>query len=107
MEYNKFYSENKPIQLGLCCLNIELRECCPKVFSSRSVILKTLLTKGVEHLQAKIIENLQDVLIMMDWNEANGIKVFRLSSELFPHISNPKAPKYNFDFAKDLLKKNR
>ena len=105
MEYNKFYSENKPIQLGLCCLNIELRECCPKVFSSRSVILKTLLTKGVEHLQAKIIENLQDVLIMMDWNEANGIKVFRLSSELFPHISNPKAPKYNFDFAKDLLKK--
>ena len=27
---------------------------------------------------------------MMDWNEANGIKVFRLSSELFPHKSNPK-----------------
>ena len=22
---------------------------------------------------------------MMDWNEENGIKVFRLSSELFPH----------------------
>jgi UV DNA damage endonuclease len=105
MGESNIYSENKPIQLGLCCLNIELRECCPTVFSSRSVILKTLLTKGVEHLQAKIIENLQDVLIMMDWNEANGIKVFRLSSELFPHISNPKAPKYNFDFAKELLKK--
>ena len=40
----------------------------------------------------------------MDWNEENGIKVFRLSSELFPHMSNSKAPKYDFEFAKDLLK---
>ena len=41
---------------------------------------------------------------MMDWNEANGIKVFRLSSELFPHKSNPKVEDYTFDFALDLLK---
>jgi UV DNA damage endonuclease len=98
-------SENKSIQLGLCCLNIELRECKPSVFSSRSVILKTLHEKGVDNLKAKIIENLQDVLIMMDWNEANGIKVFRLSSEMFPHISNPNAPDYTLEFAKDLLKR--
>lgn len=98
-------SENKSIQLGLCCLNIELRVCKPSVFSSRSVILKTLHEKGVDNLKAKIIENLQDVLIMMDWNEANGIKVFRLSSEMFPHISNPNAPDYTLEFAKDLLKR--
>ena len=91
-------SENKSIQLGLCCLNIELRECKPSVFSSRSVILKTLHEKGVDNLKAKIVENLQDVLIMMDWNEANGIKVFRLSSDLFPHKSNPKAEDYSLDF---------
>ena len=42
-------SENKAIQLGLCCLNIELRECKPTVFSSRSVILKTLIEKGVDN----------------------------------------------------------
>ena len=41
---------------------------------------------------------------MMDWNEENGIKVFRLSSELFPHKSNTKVESYDFDFAKDLLK---
>ena len=40
----------------------------------------------------------------MDWNEENGIKVYRLSSEMFPHKSNPKAEDYTFDFAKDLLK---
>ena len=41
---------------------------------------------------------------MMDWNEQNGIKVFRLSSELFPHKSNPKVEDYDFDFAVDLLR---
>ena len=39
---------------------------------------------------------------MMDWNELNGISI-RLSSEMFPHKSNPKAPQYTLDFAQDLL----
>ena len=39
---------------------------------------------------------------MMDWNEANGIKVFRLSS--ISRKSNPKVEDYTFDFALDLLK---
>ena len=98
------HSENKPIQLGLCCLNTILRQQKAPVFASRSVILRTLREKGIYHLQEKIIQNLQDVLTMMDWNEENGIKVFRLSSELFPHKSNAKAEKYSFDFAKELLK---
>jgi UV DNA damage endonuclease len=97
-------SENKTIQLGLCCLNTCLRCQKPPVFASRSVILKTLETKGVEVLKEKIVQNLKDVLKMMDWNEENGIKVFRLSSELFPHKSNPRAEDYDFGFAEDLLR---
>ena len=97
-------SYNKDIQLGLCCLNITLRESKPTIFSSRRVILKTLELKGIDNLKSKIIQNLEDVLKMMDWNEANGIKVFRLSSELFPHYTNSKAESYTLDFAKDLLK---
>ena len=76
----------------------------PQIMSSRSCTLKTLETKGFQPLKEKIIQNLKDTLILMDWNEENGIKVFRLSSELFPHISNSKAPKYEIDFAVDLLK---
>ena len=97
-------SEKKPIQLGLCCINTQLREKKPPVFMSRSVILRTLETKGVDHLKEKILQNLQDILTMIDWNEENGVRVLRLSSELFPHKSNPKAEDYNFDFAKDLLR---
>ena len=96
-------SDNKSIQLGLCCLNTVLRAQKPPVFASRSIILKTFEDKGFEYLREKIIQNLRDVLTIMDWNERHGIKVYRLSSEMFPHLSNPDAPNYKIDFAKELL----
>ena len=42
---------------------------------------------------------------MLEWNEENGIRVFRLSSELFQHKTNPKVPDYTYDFALEHLKK--
>ena len=92
------------IQLGLCCMNTVLRQQKPPVFSSRKMIIKSIQEKGIDTLKEKIIQNLKDTLTLMDWNEKHGIKVFRLSSELFPHKSNPKVENYNFDFALDLLK---
>lgn len=98
-------SENKPVQLGLCCLNTVLRSQTPfPVFASRKMIIRTVKEKGIGSLKAKITQNLEDVLTMMDWNEQHGIKLFRLSSELFPHKSNPKVEDYDFDFAVDLLR---
>ena len=97
-------SKNRDIQLGLCCVNTILHSQKPPIMSSRSVVLKTLETKGFDVLREKIIQNLKDTLVLIDWNEQNGIKVFRLSSELFPHKSNAKAQEYNYDFALDLLK---
>ena len=97
-------SENKPIQLGLCCLNICMREQKPSVFSSRKMIIRTVKEKGINVLKEKIIQNLKDTLKLIEWNEQNGIKVFRLSSELFPHKTNPKVEDYDYDFALDLLK---
>ena len=96
-------STNKSIQLGLCCLNTELRMRNPSVFASRKMIIRTIKQKGIGVLKEKIIQNLKDVLTMMDWNEENGIKVFRLSSEMFPHKSNSRVVDYDFEFAKDLL----
>ena len=96
-------SNNKPIQLGLCCLNITKRIENPTVFSSRKMIIRTIKKKGIYALKMLIIENLKDTLKLIQWNEDNGIKVFRISSELFPHKSNPKVDDYDFDFAKELL----
>jgi UV DNA damage endonuclease len=68
------------------------------------MIIKTIKEKGIDELKNKILQNLRDVLTIMDWNEKNGIKVYRLSSDLFPHKSNIKVDNYDFDFAKDLLR---
>lgn len=97
-------SKNKSIQLGLCCLNITLREQKPSVFASRGMIIRTIKEKGIDELKSRIRQNVLDVLTMMDWNEKNGIKVFRLSSMMFPHKTNPAVDDYDYDFVKDILK---
>ena len=97
-------SDNKPVQLGLCCMNTVLRAQKPSVYAARTMIVRTIQEKGIDELKRRITLNLQDLLTMIDWNEANGIKVFRLSSELFPHYTNKKIESYSLDFAEDLLR---
>ena len=50
-------SENKPIQLGLCCLNTILRAQKPPVFASRKMIIRSVEEQGLEVLQEKILQN--------------------------------------------------
>ena len=96
-------SINKSIQLGLCCQNVTLKNQKLPVYSSRKIILRIIKERGLEELKKRIILNLKDLQKMLEWNEENGIKVFRLSSELFMHKTNPRAPEYDYDFAKSLL----
>lgn len=99
------FSMERPVQLGLCCLNTQLRSHNPPIFASRKMIIRTIKQKGIDTLKQKILQNLEDVLVMIMWNEIHGIRVFRLSSEMFPHKSNPRVEDYDFDFAKELLEK--
>ena len=98
-------STPKPIQLGLCCLNTELRAQKPPVFCSRTMIMRSIKEKGIDTLKEKIRQNLEDVVKMIEWNESKGIRVMRLSSELFPHKTNPKVEDYTYEFAQDLFNK--
>ena len=98
-------SEPKPIQLGLCCMNTQLKALKPPVYCSRRIIVRIIDEKGIEELKHRILLNLEDLYKMLVWNEENGIRVFRLSSELFQHKTNPKVLDYTFDFALDHLKK--
>ena len=96
-------SINKSIQLGLCCMNTTLKK-EENIYCSRKIIMRIIHEKGLEELKKRIILNLKDLIKMLDWNEKNGIKVYRLSSDLFPHKTNPKVENYTFDFAIPLLK---
>ena len=51
--------------------------------------------KGVGYLIDLCKANLEDLVTMIKWNKKNGIHVFRLSSEMFPHISNPELFKFD------------
>ena len=98
-------SNNKSIQLGLCCLNITLRQAYPSIYPSRSIIQRIIKEKGLDEVKTRVIENCKDLIKMIEWNEKNGIKVFRITSDLFPHKANPDVENYDFDFAINLLKK--
>ena len=82
----------KPIQLGLCCMNTTLKKQKPPVYASRKIIVRIIDERGIEELKRRVLANLEDLLKMLQWNEENGIRVFRLSSEIFPHKTNPKVP---------------
>lgn len=97
-------SHPTPVQLGLCCMNITLKAEKPPVYAARRIIVRIVNEKGINELKRRILSNLDDLLKMIQWNEDNGIRVFRLSSELFQHKTNPKVPDYTFDFAKNHLK---
>jgi UV DNA damage endonuclease len=97
---------NKNIRLGLCCINTKLRESKPAVFASRTCRLDTLKTKGYGHCIQLANQNLDDIAIMMKWNWENNISVFRLSSDIFPHITNIDyidTSQYNIDMFADKL----
>ena len=97
-------SQEKPIQLGLCCMNTTLKKMKPPVYAARRIIVRIVNERGIEELKKRILSNLDDLLKMIEWNEKNGIRVFRLSSELFQHKNNPKVPDYDYDFALEHLK---
>ena len=92
-----------PIQLGFACMNMELRE--KSIFCSRTCRLKTIIEKGPEYAKELALQNADDLISHIEWNHENGIRFMRISSELMPHYSNPRAPKYTFGFIRSRLKK--
>jgi len=79
-------AKNAKIRLGLCCMNTSLR--AKGIFTSRTCRLETARDKGIQYLESLFHANLEDLQKMLEWNERNGIRVFRMSSEMAPHITN-------------------
>jgi UV DNA damage endonuclease len=75
------------IRLGYACLNTYLRR--RHIFSSRTARQDTIKKEGLGYAVELLKQNLQDTLEVLKWNERNKIRLFRLSSEIAPHITNP------------------
>lgn len=91
------------LRLGYSSICNQLRNL--GIFSSRGMIRNSLNKPGglivAKNLALKNIQDLQKIII---WNETQGIRLFRITSQLFPHLDDDETPKYDINFAIDLLK---
>ena len=72
-------------QLGYACINMHLRN--QGIYTGRSMIRRTFDAKGLDYVSELCIANTKDLIKIIQWNEDNGIKVFRMSSEIYPWMS--------------------
>lgn len=73
--------------IGYACIHMGLRE--KGIFTNRTMRKATLEEKGHDYLSEIIIQNLKDMKTILETNESNEIRFFRMSSEIFPFYSHP------------------
>ena len=81
------------MSIGYACINLSLGK---KITTNRTMVKRTFIAKGVDYVSELVLQNVADLERIIDWNEQNGIKMYRMSSEMFPW-----ATEYEFTDLKD------
>ena len=81
------------MSIGYACINMSLGK---SVTTNRTMIKRTFLEKGLDYVSDCVIQNVADLERIIDWNEQNGIKMYRMSSDMMPW-----ATEYQFEQLKD------
>ena len=74
-----------PKQLGYACINMNLSK--DGISCNKTMIKRTYESKGIEYASEIILKNLYGLRKIVEWNNENGIKVYRMSSSMFPWMS--------------------
>ena len=75
------------VRLGYACLNTTLQSRKPRVTCNRGMIKRTFKAKGVAYASELALQNTADLIKIIQWNIVHDIKVFRITSCLFPWAS--------------------
>ena len=70
------------MNLGYACINTALSE--NKITTNRTMRRKTFDTKGIDYVSDLALANVKDLKTYIQWNNEMKIKLFRLSSQIFP-----------------------
>jgi UV DNA damage endonuclease len=73
------------MNLGYACINMTLGK--KKITTNRSMIKKTFLQRGINYAAELGLQNVKDLETIIKWNVENNIKLFRISSDMFPWAS--------------------
>ena len=74
------------LQLGYACINTTLQQ-QEKITCNRGMIKRTFQARGIEYASELALINMTAVKRIVEWNNANNIKVYRMTSSLFPWFS--------------------
>ena len=73
------------VNLGYACINMTLQE--QKISCNRGMIKRTFQAKGIKYASEIALSNVRALKKIIEWNNTNGIKVYRMTSCLFPWFS--------------------
>jgi len=79
-----------PKRFGYACINMGFSS-LPKskrITTNRSMIKRTFQAKGIAYASELALANVTDLKKIIEWNNANGISVYRMTSCLFPWFSD-------------------
>ena len=80
------------MRLGYACINMGFSN-LPKskrITTNRGMIKRTFLEKGLPYASELALQYCKDLLKIIQWNEENDIKFYRMSSNIFPWASEYK-----------------
>ena len=75
-------------RIGYACINMTLSS--QGIMTNRHATQKTFFSKGLPHISKLCLANVKDLLKIVRWNEENGFKFYRISSNLFPWMTEYK-----------------
>ena len=102
-------------RFGYACINMSLQERKPqRVFCSRGMIKRTFMERGIEYASQLGLQNTLDLIKIIAWNNEQGIKVFRVTSCMFPwhseydlcDLPDYEGIKANLEYAGKLAREN-
>ena len=71
------------MNIGYCCICLSE----PELTTNRSMVKRTFQQKGIIYASELILQNVRDLFKIVQWNQRQGIKLFRMSSDMFPWAS--------------------
>ena len=68
--------------IGYACINTELKK--RGITTNRGCIKRTFQSKGLRYVGELALQNIHDLSTILQWNAEQGIRLFRVSSDIIP-----------------------
>jgi UV DNA damage endonuclease len=73
-------------RFGYCCINLTLQQ-QKGITIGRGMIKRTFEQKGISYASELALNNVRDLIEIIKWNNQHGVKLYRMSSDMIPWMS--------------------